>query len=89
MNRTLNVYSLRDSKAGIYHVPQYFNTHGEAERWLTDMVKFSPDSPVARHPEDFDLLHLGTFEQSTGLVKGLQTATHIAKALHLAPDTKE
>lgn len=89
MNKQLNIYTIRDTKSGAYNVPQSFRTHGEAERFLSDQVNLNQDSLIHRHPEDFDLFHLGSYDTDTGLITALETPTHIVKALHLKAETKE
>lgn len=82
MNRIVNVYSVRDSKSEIYHAPQYFNTDEAAKRWIADMLQYSPEAPVTKFPEDYDLYHLGTFDQTTGQINAFETPSHVVKAIH-------
>lgn len=89
MQKLVNVYSLRDTKTQIYDVPTYFRTHGEAERWLNDLVHNNERNLISKHPEDFDLFHLGTYDMDTAILKTLETPTHIVKALHLKIENKQ
>lgn len=90
MFKQVNLYTIRDSKTGLYDVPQYFRTHGEAERWLSDLVANNSErNLIAKHPEDFDMFHLGTYDMDSGIVNPLDTPTHVVKAVHLKAETKQ
>lgn len=75
-----HMYSVRDSKAEVYNVPFYFQTHGEAERSFTQVAN-DPKTNINQFPEDFDLYHLGTYDQITGIMTPLQTPQHMLKAI--------
>ena len=62
---TLGVYSVVDSKTGIYAHPFYSVTNGAAIRSFVDACA-DKDSPFARHPEDYCLVHLGWFDDQRG-----------------------
>lgn len=85
----LKMYTIRDSKAEMYHPPQYLATHADAERWLKNIVTESPDKlpgiyrNIAKYPEDFDLYYLGEFDDGTGKVSSLDTPQHIIKATNV------
>lgn len=76
----LQMYTIRDSKAGTYSQPFYAHNKPVAERHLHRMVK-DPNSMVCQFPEDYDLYELGTYDDSTGLVKTLDTPKHLHKAI--------
>lgn len=38
------------------------------QRGLLDAVRASPDSLMSKHPEDFDLYYLGTFDEDLGVL---------------------
>lgn len=76
---SLKVYALRDTKAGIYHPPFYNHSHGEAERNFHQLVK-DPKSTVHQYPEDFDLYHLGTYDDITGKICPTDSPVHMLKA---------
>jgi len=82
----LKAYSIRDAKAEVFNPPFYKNTHGEAER---DFVRITQDekSTVCKFPEDFDLYHVGEFDDRTGKFNPLDTPTHIIKAIQLVKKT--
>lgn len=74
------IYSIRDAKAEYYTQPFYAKTHGEAERQFNQWCN---DDKTAMHkfPEDFDLYHIGTLDDSTGKIAALDTPHHITKAV--------
>lgn len=62
---TLNVYAIHDEKAALYMNPFFFPTQGQALRAFNDLVNDS-NSTVYKHPEDYRLYHLGTYDDHTG-----------------------
>lgn len=79
---TKNAYAIRDSKAEIFYPPFYQHTHGAAERDMKTLVN-DKSSTIAKHPEDFDLWLLGSFDDNTGVFTALPTPTHLVKAVQL------
>jgi len=75
----LNVYSVRDSKADTYNKPFCVSTHGEAIRSFHAACKQS-GSMLNENPEDFNLYHIGTFDQATGELETV-APLHMASAL--------
>lgn len=61
----LKSFSLFDLKANAYSTPFFFNHQGQAIRAVMDMLS-SADSVPARHPQDFQLWELGTWDDQTG-----------------------
>lgn len=78
----LKAYSIRDSKGEIYHNPFFKHTHGEAERDFTTAVN-DDKSTLHQFPDDFDLYHIGSYDNQTGVFKALATPQHIQKAVHV------
>lgn len=74
------MYSIRDSKADIYHIPFFKNTHGEAERDFSQIAN-DEKSTISKYPEDFDLYYVGEYDTSTGKIIPLDTPLHIQKAV--------
>lgn len=67
----LYLVALHDTRAEEFSPPMCTHTLGTAERLLTDIAN-NPESPVHKHPEDYQLLHVGYFDTATGEVE----ATH-------------
>lgn len=82
------MYSIRDAKAEIYHVPFYNKTHGEAERNLKQLLN-DEKSSISQYPEDFDLYYIGTYDDQTGVIKALATPQHIVKAVALKSPSRD
>lgn len=62
----LFIISVRDSAAESFHAPLFFPAIGMAERWFKDEANSnSPDAVIAKHPEDYELHLLGSFDIST------------------------
>lgn len=58
------IYGLQDVKAESFAMPFFLKADGEAIRAVRSLL--GDDNLVARHPEDFRLWCLGTFDPSTG-----------------------
>jgi len=78
----LQVYSIRDAKSEIYNPPFFSRTHGEAERNFMQLVK-DEKSTVFQYPEDYDLYHLGAYDDGTGKLQPLDTPRHVVKAVEV------
>ena len=59
----LKIYSIYDSKADAYQLPFFHQSTGSAKRSFQDLVN-DGESAFARHPEDYTLFELGTWEDS-------------------------
>lgn len=59
------VCAVRDLKLADYGDPMFFRTLGEAERAFRDGVS-DPQSMLNKHPEDYDLWHIGMYDSETG-----------------------
>lgn len=77
------LYSIRDSKTGIYHKPWYSLNNEDAERGFKTVVNNPKSENIHDFPEDFDLFFLGTYDDNTGLVTPEPTPIHVQKAIHL------
>ena len=65
------VFSIYDKKAGFFGPLMDYMKKGEVLRMFSDMVneKARP-SMVAKHPEDYELYQLGSYENVEGKVEG-------------------
>lgn len=68
----LKAYTVYDMKVEAYMRPWYCLTNGEAVRTFTDAVN-DPGSAFNRHPGDFTLYGIGTFDDTLGV---LDSAPH-------------
>lgn len=76
----VRIYAIRDAKAGFYTTLLYKHTHGEAERDFTQIVR-DPNSTPHSFPEDYDLYHLGSYDNVEGKFSSLATPQHIMKGV--------
>lgn len=61
------VCSVFDKAAAAYGRPFFVGAIGQAIRGFQDEVnRNAEDNPVNKHPDDFDLYYVGTFDDSTG-----------------------
>ena len=62
------IVSIFDNATKSYTPPVYSVAKGEAIRSFMDLLD-DQNSQYAKHPEDFSLFYLGTFDESTGMFK--------------------
>lgn len=62
----LLAFSIRDAKAEAFMRPFFAPTKGLATRSFADLVNSGNGEPVAKHPDDFCLFHVGEFDELTG-----------------------
>jgi len=67
----MNLYSIRDHKAGASHAPYTAQNDGIAMRYAANLMTDNPTSDLARYPNDYALYRLGSFDSVANLVKGL------------------
>lgn len=77
--------SIYDSKTKTYTPPMYFKGQGEALRAFID-ISDDEKNMISRHPEDYSLHHIGTFDADTAKLTGCTTYTCIAKAHEIKKD---
>lgn len=64
-----HVFSVLDSKVGSYAQPWFSPTIASGIRAFTEAAT-DPASMLAKHPGDFTLYLLGTFDDETGVFQG-------------------
>lgn len=62
------MFAVFDKKSETYNLPFFMRTMGEAMRAFQDLVG-DEKTVLYRHPEDFKLVKLGTFDLKTGEVE--------------------
>lgn len=78
----LNAYSIFDRKALQYNAPFYQSTDGAAVRSLSDLVN-DQNTTVGRHPSDFVLYCVGSYDDQSAIFVGEQPVRHIMDAIAL------
>lgn len=64
----LYAFSVLDKKAEYFSTPFFTRSLGEAVRGFGDEAR-NPDSQLAKHPNDFELYHIGYFHQHNGTLE--------------------
>lgn len=75
----LYIVAIRDRQLDAYAQPAFVPALGLAVRQFGDEVA-NPQSPLNKHPEDFALYQLGTYNDATGQFENLQQPKQIALA---------
>lgn len=68
----LKVFAVYDEKACVYGTPFFMMTEAEATRAFKDLAN-DEKTTVGRHPSDFALFCLGTFDNEEGEFVGKET----------------
>lgn len=76
----LRAYTLHDVKALNYSPPFFVNNDALAIRMLTDLVN-DRNTSVGRHPGDFKMYCVGTYEDAKGVLNPLPIPEHIMDAV--------
>lgn len=72
---------VRDMRAGLFWNPMFTQTLGEAVRAFEDQVNRAEENNLLyKHPQDFELYHLGTFDTSTAQFEILERPQQIMDA---------
>lgn len=75
----LYVYSIFDRAAQAYGNPVCVPHSGIIIRSFTDECN-NPESNFFKHPEDYELYHIGTFNPDTGLLESVSDPALILQA---------
>lgn len=77
----LRAFTVYDSKVDGYLRPFFMQTPAEAMRAFKDTVN-DGQSPISKHPEDYTLFEVGTFDESTGRIEPLDAPLGLGLALN-------
>jgi hypothetical protein len=75
----LELYTIYDSKEEIYYQPFFLLNDAVALRQFGDMAN-EETSKISKHPGDYTLWHLGSYEDSSATLKPLKTKKCLAHA---------
>jgi len=68
------VVSIFDRATGLYSRPVYVPSTGAAMRSFTDEINDPrPDNQLNKHPDDYDLFQIATWDDNTGQYTQLET----------------
>lgn len=75
----LQIIAVRDRQANIYGQPQAVPNIGAAVRGFGDEInRADKQNTMFMHPEDFDLYHLGSYDDNTGRIEQFDQPKQIA-----------
>ncbi len=83
-----SVYTIYDSKAEAYMTPFFVDKDGQALRDFQDVVQ-NPETPFAKHPEDYTLFKIGTYDPNTAQLKPLETPVSMGLAIEFTNNSPE
>lgn len=73
---TLRIFGVHDEKSGIFAHPFFCLATGQALRMFEDWVK--GDTPLSKHPADYKLYELGTFDDNSAEFSGIVPPRYLA-----------
>lgn len=75
----IQVCATLDRAADAFGRPIFVNAIGQAIRSFNDEINRKDEqNPLYLHPEDFDLYHLGSYDDNTGVLTSLDEPKQIA-----------
>jgi len=80
----LSAYTVYDNKALTYSPPFFVASDGAAVRMLKDLVT-DPNTSIGRHPSDYILYGVGTYNDQNGLFDAALPIRHVMDAIALVP----
>lgn len=84
----LKVFAVFDQKASAYLAPFFMPATGMALRAFADTVN-DPKTSMYRHPGDFELFELGTFDPSSGRVEAKDNPEYLIRALDVKEEVED
>jgi len=70
----MKAYAIYDSAAQVYMRPFYIQQDAQAERMFTDIAT-DANHEIGKHPEDYALIRLGTWDDNKGELESTQKTT--------------
>lgn len=83
----VNQYSIYDQTAEAFVQPFFMHNDGLAIRAFQDNVNSGDDNNIAKHPEQFQLYRLATFDDKSGIIEPLEAPKILANGLELKNPT--
>lgn len=79
----LVIVAMRDSAVNAFMSPLFVPTVGAAVRSFQDAVNGNEAGDIKKHPEDFEMFELGTFDSITGEFDVLEKPRSVARGKDL------
>lgn len=76
----MNIFAVYDSKAGAFLQPFFERNSLTATRAFAQVAN-TPDHAFNRHPADFTLFHIGTWDEFTGTIEPSNAKSALGTAL--------
>jgi hypothetical protein len=84
----LKAFSLLDTKTGQFNTPFFMNHLGMAIRAVSDLGQ-DKSTIVGRHPSDFALMEVGTFDDTNGMLVASAMVNHGLVVTFLPPPPQQ
>lgn len=85
----MKLFAIRDTKGNFYGAPFTQHSTVDAERTFMKLRR-EHNSNINLYPQDFDLYHVGNYDNQTGKIQALDVPVHMVNASHLPGfDAKE
>lgn len=84
----LKIFSVRDTRLGIYMQPIFMQHVGQVVRSWEEMVN-DPKTTLCKHPSDYSLYELGEFDEDAGTFAALPVHKLIATAKEFRKERPE
>lgn len=75
---SVKVVIVRDIKANVWGNPAFVHSVGGAIRSFGDECTKTDGNPFAMHPEDYELYHVGEYDELTGTFTFLEQRQQVA-----------
>lgn len=72
----LQAYAVFDTKAEAYLQPFFMRSRGEAMRAFMDSIQDEKHT-FSRHAVDYKLMYIGLFDDSSGVIQGINTGPEL------------
>lgn len=72
----VRLFSVYDTKTECYLPPFAAITKGQGERRFVDLLG-EPSMEFNKHQDDYNLIELGSFDQTTGMIEPLKTGPQV------------
>lgn len=78
----MRIFTVYDEKACVFGQPQFMLTDGIALRMFGDLIQ-DPSTVIAKHPEDFALYEIGSYDETTGIITPKEHPAFVIRATSL------
>lgn len=76
------MFSVYDSKSQLYGFP-FFQSNVEIGKRVFSDLAANPETLISRHPHDFSLYHIGSYDDATAVCEMATPRTHVCTAIEV------